>query len=135
MCSQFVSEKIASIVNNLINEKAESFDAMSVLKSMGKNPCSYHKEINIELVTMYHEGKMPKYIICVPRPVPDGSGMIHRVYINTRIKQSGSDGKSAAERDGNIKTSIAMMFGDDVNPTEASRRLMEALLFGGYNCA
>jgi hypothetical protein len=135
MCNQIVKDKIASVVNNMIvNEKAESFDAMSVLQRMDENPCSYHKEINIELMTMYHEGKMPKYIICVPRPVPV-NGSMHRVYINTKIKQVSLNDMSAADRDSNIKVAIARMFGDDVNPTEASRRVMEALLFGGFNCA
>jgi hypothetical protein len=132
MCNQIVKDKIASVVNNMIvNEKAESFDAMSMLQRMDENPCSYHKEINIELVTMYHAGKMPRYIVCVPRPVPN-SGMMHRVYLNTRIKQAGIEGKSAHERDENIKAAIARLHGDDVNPTEASRRLMEAIIYGGF---
>jgi len=136
MCNQIVREKIASIVNNMIvNEKIESFDAMSVMNRWPDvHNYTGHKEINIELVTAYHEGRYPKYIICVPRPIPV-NGSMHRVYINTKIKQAAFDDKSAAERDGNIKVAIARMFGDDVNPTEASRRVMEAMLFGGYNCA
>lgn len=136
MCNQIVKDKISQIVNNMINvEKVESFDAHSVLQRMVDNVSFYHKEISIELVTMYHEGKFPRYVICVPRPVPMMPNVMHRVYINTKIKQAGIEEKSAAERDSNIKTSIAMMFGDDVNPTEASRRVMEALLFGGFTPA
>lgn len=136
MCNQSVKDRIFSIVNNMIvNEKVESFDAHSVLQRMGDNCSFYHMEINIELVTMYHEGKFPRYVICVPRPVPMMPDVMHRVYLNTRIKQAGIEGKSAHERDENIKVAIARLHGDDVNPTEASRRLMEAIIYGGFQPA
>jgi hypothetical protein len=135
MCNQIVKDKIASVVNNMINvEKVESFDAMSIFNGdrwIDAHGHTTHKEVNIELTTMYHAGKMPRYIVCVPRPVPN-SGMMHRVYLNTRIKQAGIEGKSAHERDENIKAAIARLHGDDVNPTEASRRLMEAIIYGGF---
>ena len=132
MCSKQVSDAIFNIVITMIAENVEAFDAMSVMKKLPTG-MSYHKEINIELVTQYHEGKFPRMIVCVSRPIPGQPGM-HRVYVNANVKMSSRKDMKADQRDQAIREALAsIMVTEDVSVAEASRRMMEAILIGGYS--
>lgn len=136
MCLERVSRAIDGIVKMLIKEGVECFDAMSVLKRLPEEErrLTHHKEVNIEVITMYHDSKMPWYVICMPRPVPGHVCTYHRVYVNTLIRMKIFDGVRAEERDSRIKTEISTRKEHlDISPSEYCRRVMEAILFGGYN--
>jgi hypothetical protein len=135
MCSKQVSDAIFNIVINMIAENVEAFDAMSVFKKMPTSITTNHKEVNIELITQYHEGKFPRMIICVSRPVPNSDPVImHRVYVNCNVRIKATEGLKADQRDQAIRdTLVGIMVTEDLSVTEAARRMMEAILMGGYN--
>lgn len=139
MCTREVSQKILEIVNTLVgNDGVASFDAMSVLNRMPPG-MSHHKEINIELTTLHHAGEMRDDVICVSRPVPKSNPPVyHRVYVKTRLPHSpvinfmGDDFVcSAALRDKRIKEYLER-HNVGVSSTEAARRIIEAVIFGGF---
>lgn len=117
MCTQDQKEMITGCVKMLVDNGIESFDAFTVWKMLETQIFS-HKEVNIELTTLFAEGKMVDYI-CLARQIPVAPDFYHRVYVNINAQRFTG---TASDRDKEIRKHYTL---------EEQRRILEAIVYGG----